>query len=59
MMLRTIPTAGGTNDLATTIRIAKKVVRRGMKFLLDLHYSDFWCRPLDPSQAEGVAALDR
>ena len=36
--------AGG-NDLETTVRMAKKVKAADMKFLLDLHYSDFWADP--------------
>ena len=36
---------GGGNDLQTTIEIAKRVVKNGMEFLLDFHYSDFWADP--------------
>ena len=32
----------GTNDLNTTIRLAKRAKNAGMKVLLDFHYSDFW-----------------
>lgn len=39
------PYGGGTNDLATTIQIAKRAVQHGMSLLLDLHYSDFWADP--------------
>ncbi len=36
---------GGTNDLATTMNLAKRVKDAGMKILLDFHYSDFWADP--------------
>lgn len=36
---------GGTNDYATTSALAKRALARGMKFLLDFHYSDFWADP--------------
>ena len=39
------PYGAGTNDLATTIHMAKKARQMGMGFLLDLHYSDFWADP--------------
>lgn len=36
---------GGTNDLETTIELAKRVVQNGLEFMLDFHYSDFWADP--------------
>lgn len=36
---------GGTNDLETTIELAKRTKAHGMKLLLDIHYSDFWADP--------------
>lgn len=36
---------GGTNDLETTIQLAKRVVNQGLEFMLDIHYSDFWADP--------------
>jgi arabinogalactan endo-1,4-beta-galactosidase len=39
------PYGGGTNDLQTTIALAKRAKRKEMLFLLDLHYSDFWADP--------------
>ena len=39
------PYGGGTNDMATTIALAKRARDRGMYILLDLHYSDFWGDP--------------
>src|SRR5690606_18867583 len=39
------PYSGGTNDLATTIALAKRAIQNDMKLLLDLHYSDFWADP--------------
>lgn len=39
------PYGGGTNDMATTIALARRARDRGMYILLDLHYSDFWADP--------------
>ncbi len=39
------PYGGGTNDLDTTIELAKRVVDNGLEFMLDFHYSDFWADP--------------
>ncbi len=39
------PYGGGTNDLPTTIYLAKRAKQNNMQFLLDLHYSDFWADP--------------
>jgi len=39
------PYGGGTNDLRTTIDLAKRAKNKKMMFLLDLHYSDFWADP--------------
>lgn len=39
------PYLGGTNDLKTTIDLAKRAKAHGMKILLNFHYSDFWTDP--------------
>src|SRR5690625_6731 len=39
------PYGGGTNDLDTTINLAKRAKANGMEVLLDIHYSDFWADP--------------
>lgn len=39
------PYGAGTNDLKTTIMLAKRAIDAGMGFLLDYHYSDFWADP--------------
>lgn len=39
------PYGGGTNDLKTTIELAKRVIGNGMSFALNIHYSDFWTDP--------------
>lgn len=39
------PYGGGTNDLATTMELAKAARSYGMKWLLDIHYSDYWADP--------------
>jgi len=36
---------GGTNDLQTTLELAKRVVGHNMNLMLDFHYSDFWADP--------------
>ena len=41
------PYGGGTNDLATFLRLAKRAQKEGMQIVLDFHYSDFW---VDPSR---------
>ncbi|NUU78310.1 glycosyl hydrolase 53 family protein [Paenibacillus xylanilyticus] len=37
--------SGGYNDKADVIRLAKRVKEKGMKILLDFHYSDEWAHP--------------
>ncbi|MBU5594086.1 glycosyl hydrolase 53 family protein [Amphibacillus sp. MSJ-3] len=39
------PYLGGTNDLATTVELAKRIKKAGLDFMLNLHYSDFWADP--------------
>lgn len=39
------PYGAGTCDLKTVISIARRAKNLGMSFMLDLHYSDFWCDP--------------
>ncbi|MRI64979.1 cellulase family glycosylhydrolase [Gracilibacillus thailandensis] len=39
------PYLGGTNDLKTTVRLARRAKAEGMRFMLNLHYSDFWTDP--------------
>lgn len=39
------PYGGGTNDLETTLKLASRVKSSNMKFMLDIHYSDFWTDP--------------
>lgn len=43
--VKKIPYGAGTNDLETTILLAKRAVNAGMGFLLNFHYSDFWVDP--------------
>ncbi|MFD0673099.1 glycosyl hydrolase 53 family protein [Cohnella sp. GCM10027633] len=45
--------AGGYNDKAHTVALAKRVKEAGFKLLLDFHYSDFWT---DPGQQHKPAA---
>lgn len=39
------PVGGGSNDLATTVALAKRAKALGLQVLLDFHYSDFWADP--------------
>lgn len=39
------PVGGGNNGLELTIALAKRIRAQGMKWLLDIHYSDFWTDP--------------
>lgn len=39
------PYGAGTNDLETTIELARRALSHDMEVLLDLHYSDFWADP--------------
>ncbi len=39
------PYGAGTNDLPTTIALAKRAKAHKMDVLLNLHYSDFWADP--------------
>jgi len=39
------PPAPGYSDLDTTLRLALRAKRAGLKLLLDPHYSDFWADP--------------
>jgi arabinogalactan endo-1,4-beta-galactosidase len=45
--------AGGLNSTAETVATAVRVKQRGLHFLLDLHYSDWWA---DPGQQTKPAA---
>lgn len=50
--------SGGYNDKADVIRLAKRVKEKGMKILLDFHYSDEWAHPgqqLRPKAWEGLS----
>ncbi len=39
------PYGAGNCDLACVMRLARRARAKGMRFLLDIHYSDFWCDP--------------
>lgn len=36
---------GGGNDIETTLVLARRAVEKGMGWILDFHYSDFWADP--------------
>jgi arabinogalactan endo-1,4-beta-galactosidase len=39
------PMGGGNNDLAVTVKLARRAKALGLKLLLDIHYSDHWADP--------------
>ncbi|MGO4731512.1 glycosyl hydrolase 53 family protein [Paenibacillus sp. 2KB_22] len=50
--------SGGYNDKEDVIRLATRVKQKGMKILLDFHYSDEWAHPgqqLRPKAWEGLS----
>ena len=51
------PVGGGNNDLATTMRLARRAKALGQKVLLDIHYSDFWADPSTQTKPAAWADL--
>jgi arabinogalactan endo-1,4-beta-galactosidase len=51
------PVGGGNNGLDVTVRLAKRAKALGLKFLLDIHYSDFWTDPSHQRKPVAWAAL--
>ncbi|MCL2050868.1 MAG: glycosyl hydrolase 53 family protein [Lachnospiraceae bacterium] len=52
---------GGTNDLETTLALAKRAAERGFSLMLDFHYSDFWADPSKqhkPKAWQGLAGAE-
>lgn len=39
------PYGGGTCDLSCCMELSRRAKAQGMRLMLDLHYSDFWCDP--------------
>ncbi|MFC3494658.1 glycoside hydrolase family 53 protein [Glycomyces rhizosphaerae] len=52
------PYMGGTNDLETTIALARRAKAAGHAVLLDLHYSDFWTDPKKQSTPKAWRGLE-
>ncbi|OYC95635.1 glycoside hydrolase family 53 protein [Microbacterium sp. Yaish 1] len=52
------PYQGGTNDLATTVRLAERARDAGLGLMIDLHYSDFWADPKKQSLPRSWQGLD-
>lgn len=50
--------ANGYDNLANTIAIAKRAKSMGFKFLLDIHYSDFWADPGKQTKPAAWKELD-
>lgn len=49
---------GGTNDLETTIELAKRAKSCDLDVMLDIHYSDFWADPakqIKPKEWSGLS----
>ncbi|UOQ87244.1 glycoside hydrolase family 53 protein [Gracilibacillus salinarum] len=53
------PYLGGTNDLSTTLRLARRAKAEGMKLMLNLHYSDFWADPKKQQKPKEWASLSQ
>lgn len=49
---------GGTNDLATTLRLAERARAAGLDLMIDLHYSDFWADPKKQALPRAWRGLD-
>lgn len=52
------PYLGGTNNLASFIKLAKICQSYGFRILLDLHYSDFWCDPSKQTLPKAWEGMD-
>lgn len=52
------PYGAGTNDLPTTLAMARRLRRAGVPWLLDVHYSDFWADPGKQNIPKAWAGLD-
>lgn len=53
-----VPYLAGTCDLENFIKLARYCQGKGLKILLDFHYSDFWCDPAKqtlPKKWQGLA----
>lgn len=48
---------GGTNDFETTVGLAKRIIKSGLEFMLDFHYSDFWADPSKQIKPKAWGAL--
>lgn len=51
------PVGGGNNGLELTLALAKRLRGQGLKFLLDIHYSDFWTDPGKQAKPAAWAGL--
>jgi arabinogalactan endo-1,4-beta-galactosidase len=51
------PYMGGTNDLETTIELARRAKEQGLQFMLNIHYSDFWADPKKQSKPKNWQEL--
>lgn len=52
------PYGAGTNDLERTMILAKRAVGLGCRWMLDLHYSDFWADPGKQNTPKAWRGLD-
>lgn len=52
------PYGAGTNDIETTLRLAKRAKALNLSVLLDFHYSDFWADPGKQIMPKAWRALD-
>ena len=52
------PYGAGTNDLPTTIAMAKRLKAAGIDWMLDFHYSDFWADPGKQTMPKAWRGMD-
>ena len=50
---------GGTCDLPTVLELARRAKTAGLRWLLDLHYSDFWADPGKQTVPKAWRNLDK
>jgi arabinogalactan endo-1,4-beta-galactosidase len=49
---------GGFNDLAETVKLARRIKESGAAFMLDFHYSDWWADPQKQNKPAAWTNLD-
>ena len=55
------PYLAGTCDLSQTLKLIEKIKKYNFKYVIDFHYSDFWCDPSKqflPKEWEGLSLVE-